>query len=1015
MRRQEENSAGRTRFPGRLGWLLLAACISRAARPGEEPIQRFQFAGSLYRAGLPEAAEEYRRFLKEFGKTAWAPEAQLMIGEAYFRQDPASPRALEHFRDAAKDGDGLGPSAALRQAEVLYNQGKYAEALQKFLDTQKTHIKSVFLPEAILGEGICRLALGEWEKARETLEGLVGLAPAYREDDRWLYAVGVAAYQVGRDSEAITALRLAPATAPALFYLARAYIRSGSPLLAVEKLKELIQNHPESEFAQEAEFLLGEAFLAARDYLSAISSYEKFLRQYPGTSLKPAAVFRIGVAHYHLQNDLQARSSFQSVLQEFSQSEFAPPALYLIGESFRRQRRLQDAAFAYSDLIRSYPGHELAPISYLLLALSRLESDPGQPAQARATLLEFSQKYLDHELFPAGQMLLGNAMSREEDFGSAARAYQAAHDRGPETELGEAAMALMCRANYRNRDYDALISAYHYLLNRLPETDSEYRPATLLYIGEGYLARGLHEKALEIFRAAASQQPASPLVPYALDGIAWAHFLAGDDEKAHLARQKLADYGRRWDLPEVISRRNPYETANALFNRKKYLEALSLYQSFAASHPTDPAASEAKYREALAYYRMEYYGQAIDLWEQLEKDYPDSEAAPRAAWQVADTYFRARKYDSAIAAYERILSRYAKEDEERALVSLRIAQSHYNAKQLSLAVPAFEAVVRNHPKTEQAKEALEFLASLLADPAARGAAAGALEGIGQALSPSPLGTEARFRLAEDHYERKEYEEAARLLERIVADLMAGSRLADSQFFLAESYHQIGRFAEAALAYGRFVTNFPADERVALARFRLASSHFKAEEFGKAGDAFLELARAHPDGEYAAAALYNAGLSFKRAQRWEEAISALSLYRQKFPDKAYAEGVPEEIAGLYEQQRNFRAAIAALEEARQPHKPDSQKWLELTVRIAENHLSGGDAVRGLELLKAASASPLKTAAVRLTALARLGEILEREGRHEEAVAAYRDLAAHATKAEWIAAAKARIEALTAKQP
>lgn len=980
-------------------------------RSGTPVLDRFRLGAALLEAGRLDAArEEYRRFAREFSKSPWAPDAQIMSGEAEFRRDPSSPKALEIFRQAAArdPAAGLAESAQLRVAEVLYNQGRVAESLEAFRAGQNGAGPGALRHEMLLGEGMCRLALGEWEQARGVLETLAANAPAYHADRRYRYLMGLAAYQVARDSEAIAHLKEVPSDEAALFYLGRAYVRFGRPLLGVEKLKQLLHEFPESAFSEEAEFLLGEAFLAAHDHLSAIASYEKFLRQYPRTSLRTAAVFKIAVSHFSLEDYLQARSGFQSVLQEAPLSEFAAPALYLIGESFRRQERYKDAAFAYSDLIQSYPAHELVPSGQFLLAYCQWRQEQYGPSQT--TLHELLRRFPDHVLAAPALVLLGHTLSQEREHGAAARAYRAAHDRLPTSELGESSLAFMCRAIYLNQSDDELVSANHYILNRLPPSASAWRAATLLYIAEGYLRRGLVAEALALYRQVQSLYPAHPLVPYALDGAAWSLFLKGDDGGSQRERQNLSDYGRRWSVPEEVGLLSPYETANSLFNQKRYLEALSLYSRFASDHPGHDRAAEARYREGLAYYRLESFGQAVQTWERVEQEFAGSPVAVRAVWQIADTYFRARKYDTAIATYERILSRHAGAPAEAATARLRVAQAHFNHKSLSLAVPAFEQVIRVHPNSEQAQESLEFLASLLEDPAARAVAAQTLEQLGRDMAGSPLGVEARYRLAADLYSHKDYDQASRMLETVVADLMAGSRLADSQFFLAESYYQRGRYAEAASAYDRFVSNFPQDERVALARFRRASAAFKAERYDRAGEEFLEVARLHPQTEYVPVSLYNAGLAFKKLQRWETAIAAFNTYAQKFPEKAKAERVAEEVAGLYESQHNFPAAIRVLEGLRQTLKPEEEVWMEVTLRMGEDYLAQGDDARAIEAWRAASRFQQRGHVTRLTVLARLGEVLERVGRAEEAVVAYRDLASSTTKPEWVAAAKARIEAL-----
>lgn len=992
-------------------FLLSAFCplFSKESPTDTEGAQAFRLAGELYLTNPAAAKDKYQEFLKNFPKSSHAPEAQIMMAECLFAGNPASLEALKAYQSAAARGEsliGLSEAASYRVGEVLYNLRRSTEALTAFRKHLQDFPQGALKGEALLAASFCELSMGRYDKALAILETLPPNYTAYQKDPRLLYAKGVAAYEVGYDSTAISVLSVAPASEESLYYLARAYMRYGQPLLAVERLKKIIQDYGDSPRAEDAHFLLGRTFLEAQDYLSAITAYEKFLRLYSKSGLRSAALFGIGVSHFNIPDHVQARSSFQGLLQEDPQSEFAAPALHMIGESFRLQGRLKDAAFAYSDLATNYPQHPLAPRALVKLAFCQLEQKSPEPAQA--SLSNFFARYPDHPLTPLAYLLLGNGLNQRGSYAEAARAYQRTLDLVPSTDVGETALTLMSRANYLGNDDAALVSSYQHILNKLPPSKSAWRPAAFLYIAEGYIRQGLFSEALSIYENLLTLYPASPLIPYVLDGMAFALSGQGKDAQSLKERERLSEMAKRWPIPQELLITNEYETANGLFNLKRYLEAIALYEKFATANPAHARAPEAIFRLGLAYYRWEYYGQAISTWEKLERDFPASPQAKKSAWQIADTYFRAQKYEQAVATYKRILEMYAVEDEEKARAALRIAQSHYNAKNPPLAITAFEEVVTGYPKAKEAEEALEFLGSLLESPSAE-AALKSLERISQA-SNSPLAIEARYKIAANLYEKKNYQEASKTLETLVVELMTGSRLADSQFYLAESYHQLGEHAKAAVAYQRFLSNFGEDIRVPLASFRLASALFKAGQHAEAGVAFLKMARENPKSDYVPSALYNAGLAYKKAQRWEEAIASLTSYLKEYPEKAKADGVYEELAGLYEAQRNFPQAVESLVKAREGLGGHSEKWLEITLRMADDFLAMGGEEKALETLQTISDTNPKSHPLRLSALAKFGELLEKREMLPQAIAVYEDLARNTTNTQWAQAARARIAAL-----
>ncbi|MEK7767343.1 MAG: hypothetical protein AAB368_14020, partial [bacterium] len=72
--------------------ILAVVAVAGATERSRTPVlDRFRLGTALLESGRLEAArEDYRRFAKEFGKSPWGPDAELMSGEAEFRRDAAS-------------------------------------------------------------------------------------------------------------------------------------------------------------------------------------------------------------------------------------------------------------------------------------------------------------------------------------------------------------------------------------------------------------------------------------------------------------------------------------------------------------------------------------------------------------------------------------------------------------------------------------------------------------------------------------------------------------------------------------------------------------------------------------------------------------------------------------------------------------------------------------------------------------------------------------------------------------
>lgn len=1028
--------------------LLLLSAAAAHALPEEfthadTPARElFRTAGVLFEsANYGAAAKVYREFTDKHGKDLRSPEAQAMYAESLYRQaiviaetgasaEAALSEARGEFSKTLRviaRGDHLATAVGLRLAEVEFNLKRYVESREA---AARVHAESPGGPvraEARLLQGRALLALSKPREAYQELRAALGEHPAFGDDPRFSLVYGVALFEAGNSSDSLRYLEKLDEPFAHL-YAARAQIKLGRPLVAVERLRKIETGDPADPLVELARYLKAEAFYVSKDYPTAMSSFEDFLRLAPRSPYRPAAMFKVGLCQFERRDYLAARGSFQSVLQMAAKSEFAEPSLFMIGEAFLREDRLKEASLAYADMATSFPG--------ALGATARFKQGWTHYRQSEWTAAELALKTLlgeqpGHRLAPDASLLLGNVFVSQQRYGDAVKAYQQALDLLPSaplgeerrTELREVALACLSRANLLASDYGNLVSGYQYLMKHAKPTFNPWRAATLLFVAEGYYRQRLFDQALGIYKEVLTTFPAAPESMLAVDGMAWAHFSKGEYAKAVETWQRLPALSRRppvapaktvlpdGKVPDDILVAAEFEAGTSRFNQKKYMEALEVYEAFEKAHSRHALAVEAALQAGWCYYRLEYYGQALKVWERVETSFPDSPQASKAAWAIADTYFRAGKHEPAIAAYERILQKYP-QDPAVNYARLRIAQSHYNAKDVLPAVAAFESLVSAAPDSPEAAQVLDFLTQLLYQPESRAAAEGALERIAATRPDSLAGASARFRIATHLYEKSDHAAVVRTLEPLIGRL-AGRELLDAQFFVADSYYQLKNYKDAALAFDRFSSNYPGEKRQAAALFHLGAARFKLEEHAPAAEAFKQVVAEHASTSYAPVALFNMALALRRLGKWDEAAVALRMYIVKYPEEAKSSNAPLELVALYEEHRQFALAVELLSGLRDPLPSDDAGRLELTLRLAEIHAASEDEAKSVAEFQTAAASALKTHPNRLAALAKLAEYYERKELWAEAMVTYNDIARHASDKNWVEAASARALAAGAR--
>ncbi len=957
--------------------------------------------------------QDFVRFIKNRPAEPTPSEKEFLHAENLYQKDGSSKDALKAYEKikAKTRRPVLKQSALFRMAEISYHQARYENALKTLTDLERKFPDTHLAHETKLLKAHCHTYLEHFAQAEKILTQLSTAQPAYQKDERFNNLFGFVHYQLKNYKKAHAYFDKVISDR-ALFFMGKLLIHSGKPLFAIENLRELTREYPDSVFQPVSQYLIAEAFFIAKDYSSAIHNYEKFLEMYPSDRLRGPALLKIGCAYLEQDKFLEARTHFQSYLQSTANHEFSSLAQYLIAETFLRDRRFKEAISAYEEMLASFPLDPFVPEARYKLAWCYKKTN--NKGKALACLKTLKQDFPRHKLIPYAETLFGNVLSQSEQHKQAASAYQRAIDKTNNPLLTEASFALMSRSNYLDDNHAALMSGSLYMINRLPQNTSPWRMATYLYIAEAYVQQKKYNEAAKMYQTVYDMAPTGPYVAQAMDGMAWCAFFNGDYAKAQELREDIAKMAKEKNLPHELVLQNRFELANALFNQKKYMDALTLFTTFDPENPIYYSAQSVLYRKGLCYYQLEYYRQALESWERLVNIYPNSPEAHQAIYKVADTYFLGNHYNKAKKYFAQIVEKYAKTEEELMNASLRIAQTYYNSKDYIPAIKALKAFIEKFPKKKQAYDALYFLTEILNDPEARGFALYAMEQI-SAGKTTPVAVESHFRIAVNLYENKEYAKAVESLEDLISQLRHSGKMADANYYLSTSHYKLEEFDNAGKAFHRFAQNFPDDIRVASALFFCGSSHFKGQDYAEAAKIFHELYTRFPQSEFTGTAIYNASLAFKKIKAWEKASQMLLLYKNNYMKPQELFDTDMHLVSLYEEQKKYGQANNLLQAHRQKRR---KAWGELSFRMAENHFSANNDVQGLAMYeeiinKGGQERGLENWV--LSALVRKGEYLEKAGEKQKALSVYKKICKKVskmhTKPPWIQSIKERMKILT----
>ena len=1052
---------------------VLGASIYAADKQADNPAQsqltekgQYTIASKLYISSEDKKNSyyEYKRFVRYFSDSDKAPKAQFMLGECYFteaikafsqktikdlklkskvdekgvllpEEEPFVPtfdNAIEEYKKVANySRNEVSDDALFRIAECHYNKGNYEKAIETFRELTNVFSDSYLKSEAIYSIALCYLIREKWSEATTVLVQLGTMYPAYATSPKVQFALGLIAYFNNELDTAYERFKNVK-TAEGYYYTGRCLDRQGKGFSAIVSFRKVVIEFPKSNYVERASYSIPEAFYTATDYFSSTNSYRKFMDQFPKSSYKAYASYKIGCSFFLQKNYNEAIKVFEDTKKTYADTEIAPVCSYLTAEALRKQGKLSEANVRYGSVVTEYPKEEVAPFAQYKIGWCYYTV--GAYPMATGAYEQYNRDFDRHELLPYSLYMTANTYYKQKKFADSSKYYGMVLDTMPATNLFEASLCLLNDSEYEQRNFDQIITNYQFIANTLKPSASVWRARTFLYVADAYFRSGLYKDSQMVFDMVRRDFKNTPEAVHAQSGMSYVANAAGKYDLAEKETKKVLESFDSEDNKEVkdkMIKESQYEIADNLFNQKKYLEALDLYEKYAKENPEDLLAPEAIYRSGLCYYRLEYYSNAIKTWEGLVEKYKTDKKAPEALYQVADTYFRAQKYTEAVAAFRKLIADYP-ESKWVKDAQLRIGNSYYNARDYDNAMKEFKRYLDLYPDDAQVADVIDSLESAAkkkvdsapvktAGTKSTTAAAEAenplsesidtLKGILVKYPNSKIAGEIQYKIGRKYFDDKKYETAAEELTKVIMDYPETTSAGNAHFFLSEAYYKLQKYEEALAAYKRYINNFPKDEYVIDALFHSATSNYNLKLFADAAESYKEILKKFPESEFASAAMFNMALAYKKANKLDEAAATYIDFNKKYPADTNALPSLTEAANIYQKQKRFDLAVETYR--KYPLKNGDDASMEIQYQLAECFMKedkNDEAEK--ELLKLGEMEP-KSGAWRLTGLAKLAELYEGKSNYDEAIKIYNDIMKNAGKDEWINAAKLRIDSIKAQ--
>lgn len=123
--------------------------------------------------------------------------------KAGYMESPSEKKAALEKVVSEYGGTTAGQVAAFDLANMLYDEGRYSEAIEAFDTFAKKNPRHILAASAIEAIGHCHESLGQWEEAKKTYLDLIRRRPDSNEVARAHYRLGLCHEKTGDNDKAI--------------------------------------------------------------------------------------------------------------------------------------------------------------------------------------------------------------------------------------------------------------------------------------------------------------------------------------------------------------------------------------------------------------------------------------------------------------------------------------------------------------------------------------------------------------------------------------------------------------------------------------------------------------------------------------------------------------------------------------------------------------------------------------------------------------------------------------------
>ncbi len=706
-----------------------------------------------------------QNYLSHYSNNEYTVEMYRILGEAdyYMRKYDAAIKALEYYADHI----AMPRRNALYMLGMSYYQtgvnSKAAEALGR-----SATATDELAQNAYLHMGLAYINLSERNKARMAFEQAAAMDfdPNVKEQAAYNYALAL------HESS---------------------YSGFGESVVAFEKF---LNDYPQSPYKDMVSNYLVETYLTTRSYEAALKSIERI--KHPDRRIveaKQKILFQLGTQAFANSNFNQAVDYFnQSIASGQYNQPIKADAMYWKGESLYRLGNLNGAEQSFKQFLQNSKQANREMNAQAYYNLGYVAFDQKRYAEARTHFLRYAEmvgQTSNNPVLADANNRIADTYLQSRQFDDAKHYYALSETIHP--NAGDYAFYQMAFVSGLQKDYSGKITLLNRLMGKYP--NSQYAVNALYEKGRSYVMMDNNAQAISSFNELLSKYPNSPISRKAAAEIGLLHYQAGSYDKAinaykHVVKtypgseearlamldlksiyvdmNKIDEFAAlanampgniRFDATEQDSL--TYMAAEKIYLRGRTEEAKGSFGKYLQSYPDGAFTLNAHYYLGTIANDQKDYDNVLSHTEAILR-YPDSPYAQEALLMRAEVLFNQHRFADALQNYKLLRDKTMQPDRRILATTGMLRSAFVLSDDVETINAATMLLNENKLSPEVSNEAHYYRAKAYLNLNANNDATDDLRFLAKDTR-NVYGAEAKYLLAEQAYNNKQYNDAEKQL------------------------------------------------------------------------------------------------------------------------------------------------------------------------------------------------------------------------------------------------------------